>query len=158
MPRRSAAVATPLRVRYPRPSVIEQLVRTALLVDDEQDIVSLLEICFEAAKHWRLETAGSMAAAMKRLSETKVDVVLLDWNLPDASGPSAIEQLRDTHPIILMTAASPHALASAWGQHAPHEWSERGVLGVVEKPFDPLTLIDRIEQILVPARHRSASS
>lgn len=126
-------------------------------MDDEPDIIDLLKICFESATNWRLHAASTMAAAMKRLADTKVDVVLLDWNLPDSTGLSSIEQLRKTHPIILMTAASPRALASAWGHEAPGGWADHGVLGVVEKPFDPLTLIARIEQILVSSRHRSAS-
>ena|SRR5260221_2881169 len=119
----------------------------ALVVDDEPDIVTLLEIAL--AEDFRVISAGSGREALEIARREHPDFVLLDRRLPDGDGLVLLADLRKdiataNIPIILITALTPSM---------PTELPI-GVLGTIEKPFDPFGLPARIRAIL---QGRSAS-
>jgi CheY-like chemotaxis protein len=76
---------------------------------------------------------------------TKPDVILLDVVMPQMDGPSTLARIRTMSdhehiPVIFMTART-----------QPQERSRYlalGAIGVISKPFDPMTLGQQIRDIL----------
>jgi two-component system, OmpR family, KDP operon response regulator KdpE len=66
---------------------------SALVVDDEPQILRLLKIGLGAEK-FKVSEARTAAAALKFLAAEEVDVVILDLGLPDQSGFSVLEEIR----------------------------------------------------------------
>lgn len=89
--------------------------------------------------------AGDGEAALKRLRERWVDLILTDINMPGMNGEEFVrtletdEMLRDIPVIVVSTDAT-------------HERIERmfklGARGYISKPFQPETLRDEVEKIL----------
>lgn len=75
-----------------------------LIVDDEEDITSLLRDYFEM-NGYAVMTAGDGAAAI-RLAEKQPDLILLDVNMPELDGLSVCRRIRDfvACPILFLTA------------------------------------------------------
>lgn len=80
-----------------------------LLVEDSPRDVQLLRLCLEAlpeAQRPQLTHVDSLAGALDGLESEGYDCVLLDLNLPDASGSACVQALREAQrsvPIVVMT-------------------------------------------------------
>lgn len=77
----------------------------ALVVDDEAQMVSIVAFALESQGFKAVE-ARSAEQAWRILSESSVDLVVLDVMLPGASGVHLCERIRSTSdvPVILLTA------------------------------------------------------
>jgi len=78
---------------------------TVLVVDDEEDVVSLMRDFLEAEGYTVL-TAADGPSALDQLRETSVDCVLLDVMMPGQSGFEVLRRLRDTSevPVLFLSA------------------------------------------------------
>ncbi len=125
---------------------------TALVVDDEPDILKLIDIALTQGNEWRVVCADSGRRAIELARRELPDVILVDRRLPDGDGLELLAELRldeaTAHiPVILITALTPSS---------PTELP-KGVCGFVEKPFDPLGLSRRIRAILKAGADHEAS-
>ncbi len=80
---------------------------TILIVEDEPDIASVMRLSLERAG-LAVEWAGSGEAALERLSDPGVDLVLLDIMLPGMDGHAVCQQIRTREntqdiPVIMVT-------------------------------------------------------
>ncbi len=77
---------------------------SALIVDDEPQILRLLKIGLGAEK-FKVTDARTVAAALNLLATEAFDVVVLDLGLPDQSGFSVLEEIRKTSnvPVIVLS-------------------------------------------------------
>src|SRR6478735_5277079 len=66
--------------------------RTVLVVDDEEDVVSLMRDFLEA-EGYRVLAAGDGAAALDVLRDTPVDCLLLDVMMPGQSGFDVLRKI-----------------------------------------------------------------
>lgn len=75
-----------------------------LIVDDEADIVSMLRRFFES-KGYLVLSAANGAEALKQV-EQKMDIILLDINMPGFDGLEVCKRIRDhvSCPILFLTA------------------------------------------------------
>lgn len=77
-----------------------------LLVDDEPRLRTFLKEELEA-ESYRVSTAADAAGAWAQLDQpTPPDLLVLDWNLPDGSGPELCQRMRDagiTLPVLMLT-------------------------------------------------------
>ena len=112
-----------------------------LICDDEKDIVSALRI-YLTAEGFATEEAYSGAQALKILSETEIDLILMDIMMPEVDGLSATVKIRETSnvPIILLTAKSEDT-DKILGLNL-------GADDYVTKPFNPVELIARVRSQL----------
>ena len=82
------------------------------LVEDDPDQVALYSDWLTEAGY-RVRAYGSAAEFRRRLGAESVDAVLLDWMLPDASGPELLEWVRHSAqaqlPVLFLTARSAEA-------------------------------------------------
>jgi CheY-like chemotaxis protein len=115
-----------------------------LLADDEPSMRLLCRINLDLAGFDVVE-AENGADALEKVRDASYDLLLLDVMMPDLSGHEVAELLqsdvrtRDL-PIVFMSArASPADLRRGF---------ELGALDYITKPFDPIALAARVEQVL----------
>ena len=115
-----------------------------LVVDDEPAILRFLKPALEA-NDFNVESAASVAEAIKRIASDAPDVVVLDLGLPDGDGKDVIRQVRawSDVPIIVLSARDREAekIASL----------DLGADDYVNKPFGVGELLARIRTAV---RHR----
>ena len=119
--------------------------RTVLLIDDEPDIREVVELSLGSVSGWEVLTASSGADGVELASAQRPDVILLDVMMPGLDGPATLDVLRGRDetraiPVLFMTAK---AQAGELTRYA-----SLGVAGVIPKPFDPMTLSDRVAAAL----------
>lgn len=78
---------------------------TVLVVDDEEDIVTLMRDFLEAAGY-AVTTAGDGRTALARLHDERVDCVLLDVMMPGDSGFETLRRIREQSdvPVLFLSA------------------------------------------------------
>jgi CheY-like chemotaxis protein len=109
-----------------------------LYVDDEPDIREVAVMALEMDGGIEVKSAGSGPEGLQILEEGyQPDVVLLDVMMPGMDGPAVLAELKkrpeyvDT-PVVFITArAQAHELS---------RFLSLGAVGVITKPFDPMTL------------------
>lgn len=111
---------------------------SVLYVDDDPDIRTIVSMALSLDPGISLRTAGSAADALALLADGEApDVALLDVMMPGTDGPTLLDRLRAQEatrgvPVIFLTASGREADIA--------RYRERGAIGVILKPFDPLTL------------------
>jgi len=123
-----------------------------LLIEDEAPIREMLRFALELANFKVLETTTG-EAGLAELKQSNIDLVLLDWMLPDQSGLNVLKTLRsDTSlqniPVIMLT-----ALAE---EENKIRGLQTGADDYIVKPFSPMELIARIQALLRRSAPRSA--
>jgi two-component system OmpR family response regulator len=112
-----------------------------LIVDDDEDILSLLTNFFH--KHSHTVTIAADGAAMSRaLEEHSIDLVILDLMLRGEDGLNLCRRLRATShvPIIMLTAMADHTDRVVG--------LEVGADDYLTKPFDQRELLARVKAVL----------
>ncbi|MCB2047129.1 MAG: response regulator [Novosphingobium sp.] len=115
-----------------------------LHVDDEPDIREIVGLALELDPRFEVVAAPSGAEGLERLDEGGFNLVLLDMMMPEMDGPATFAAMRERSmgnvPVVFMTA------------RAQAEQSEKLIaldaVGVIAKPFDPLTLASELEAFL----------
>lgn len=112
-----------------------------LIVDDDKEIRTLLAEYLEKAGY-RTLTATDGGAMRKILESARVDLIVLDLNLPGQDGLSLCQNLRtkSSLPVIMLTARDT-AIDRIVGL-------EMGADDYLSKPFEPRELLARIRSVL----------
>lgn len=118
-----------------------------LYVDDDDDIREVAELSLQMDPAVEVRVAGSGAEALHLLAagDWAPDALLLDVMMPQMDGPAVLSALRSDDarpqpPVIFLTA-----------RVFPDEVErlrDLGAVGVLGKPFDPMTLAARVRAIL----------
>ena len=117
---------------------------TILVVDDEKDIVSALEIYLKA-EGYRVLSACNGKEALAAAAREDVHLILMDIMMPVMDGLSAMAQLRQTSnvPVILLTAKGEDT-DKVLGLNV-------GADDYITKPFNPVELLARVRsQLQIP--------
>jgi len=112
-----------------------------LIIDDDPGIAENVKEMLEFEGH----TAGVATTAKEGVQlahETRPDVVLCDWRLPDGTGADVIGQLPNV-PVILTTGTDVNAIEQIYLNQAA---------GYIMKPFRMSELVEVVTQ--VAAAHR----
>lgn len=125
-----------------------------LYVDDDEDIRHIVGLSLGLDPTIDVRIVGSAAGALAEIDRSGVpDVMLLDVMMPEMDGPTLLCRLRqrsDTAavPVIFMTAkARPADIA---------DYRQRGAIGVIMKPFDPVGLAAEVRATLAGAGNDAA--
>ncbi len=112
-----------------------------LICDDEQDIVSALEIYLKA-EGYRCFAAYNGREALELLENEEIHLVLLDVMMPEMDGLSAMTAMRQSSnvPVILLTAKGEDT-DKILGLNV-------GADDYVTKPFNPVELLARVRSQL----------
>jgi len=115
-----------------------------LLVDDEADIRTVAAMALESLGGFVVETCASGPEAVARASSSAPQLVLLDVMMPGMDGPATLSAMRErcgetVPPVVFMTAkVEPEEVARL---------EELGAIGVIAKPFDPMTLAEAVQAV-----------
>ncbi|HLM46575.1 MAG TPA: response regulator [Myxococcaceae bacterium] len=123
-------------------------IRKVLLVDDEDDIRTIGQLSLSRVGGWQTVLASSGADAVSKAAAEAPDLILLDVMMPGMDGPTTLGKLRAQEataktPVIFMTAKIQKQEVA--------RYLELGAVGVIGKPFDPMTLPAEIKRLLPPA-------
>jgi len=105
--------------------------RVSVLVveDNPADAVLVSEFLAEVPGWaYRLEKAGSMAAALALLAQRNVDVVLLDLSLPDSSGIETVRKVIGKHPqvaVLVLTGMQDEQVALQAVRYGAQDYLEK---------------------------------
>ena len=119
--------------------------RKVLIIDDEDDIREVETLTLETMGDFEVIGASNGIDGLAKAESELPDVILLDVMMPGLDGPATFERLKQSErtrsiPIIFMTAKVQAAERQTL--------LELGPLGVIAKPFDPMTLVDQLLALL----------
>ena len=123
--------------------------RSILLVEDNEDIRAITEIALRHESRFDVVTAEGGEGALREVQGRPFDAIVLDVMMPGMDGPetlAAIRQLpaaRNTPVIFLTAKAQPREI---------QRLLDLGAVGVITKPFDPLGLGAKIEEMIGVSR------
>jgi two-component system OmpR family response regulator len=118
--------------------------KRVLYVEDESDIQAVAQVALEALGGFTLEMCSSGSEALEKIDTFQPQLILLDVMMPGMDGPTTLGKLRQlpqfaATPVIFMTAkVQPSEVAS---------YRQIGAVGVIPKPFDPMTLSSQVQAI-----------
>lgn len=115
-----------------------------LYVEDDPDIQAIAMMVLETINGFTLAACSSGAEALAKAVGFNPDLVLLDVMMPGMDGPETLKGLRAfpelAHtPVVFMTAkVQPQEVEG---------YLNLGAVGVIAKPFDPMTLAQQLRDI-----------
>ncbi len=114
-----------------------------LAVDDDLDILDVIEATLE--DEYAVSKASSGEEAFAKIKETNPDLIILDYNLPDAEGPQICAKLRED-PLFIHT---PVLMLTGRGEIEDKVLGlESGVDDYMVKPFVPDELSARVRMLI----------
>ena len=115
-----------------------------LYVEDEPDIRMLVQMTLEAVGGFTVIACASGPLAVGAAPQARADLLLLDVMMPGMDGPDTLRALRE----LPATARTPAIFMTAKVQaEEVAVYKALGLLEVISKPFDPMTLSDQIRRI-----------
>jgi two-component system OmpR family response regulator len=120
-----------------------------LHVDDEPDIREVVELSLGLDRDFTVRSCGSGKDALAIAADWQPDFILLDVMMPAMDGPATLVQLRENAksadiPVIFMTARAQ--------ARELNRFRSLGAVGVIPKPFDPMTLAASVRSYVQPAQ------
>jgi two-component system, OmpR family, response regulator len=115
-----------------------------LYIEDDIDIQTIAVMVLETMSGFTVEACTCGTEALSKASAFKPDLILLDVMMPGMDGPETLLALRKlpeltSTPVVFMTAkVQPKEVQG---------YLELGALGVIAKPFDPMTLADELREL-----------
>ena len=114
------------------------------MVDDEHAIRALCRVNLELGG-FEVTLASTGPEALEALERQTPDLILLDVMMPELDGWEVAERIRAAD----LTGDVPIVFLSARAAHADRQQGfDVGAVGYVVKPFDPIHLAERLEQML----------
>ena len=113
-----------------------------LIVDDDDDLRIVATLGLESAGSFEVRSCGTAGEALGLVRSFRPDLVLLDVQLPDRSGPELLDELRrspSAPPVVFLTARA-----------RPGDrrlYLELGALELIPKPFEPMELAEQVQAI-----------
>ncbi len=121
-----------------------------LIVDDEADLLAELKPLLERTGY-EVITAVDGEQALERVAESAPDLIILDVMMPRMDGRETLRRLRQADnwtPVLLLTQVGTSTERALSLQEGADDY--------LNKPYDPLELIARIQAILRRTRQGSA--
>jgi len=115
-----------------------------LHIEDESDIQQVARIALEDVGGFSVLVVSSGREGLAAARSAMPDLILLDVMMPGMDGPTTLKGLREcpqtaSIPVIFMTAKAQ--------RHEIDRYVALGALGVITKPFDPMTLAQEVHAL-----------
>ena len=123
----------------------EAPVNRILYVEDDPDIRAVAELALVDVGGFETCLCESGQQALAQIDDFEPDLVLLDVMMPGMDGPQTLQALQERPgglavPAVFMTARLQPSEVE--------EYRAMGAIGVIPKPFDPMTLGDQIRELV----------
>jgi CheY-like chemotaxis protein len=116
-----------------------------LLIDDEETIREVVQVGIEIEVGWDVAIASSGLEGISIAQSQQPDAILLDVMMPDMDGIVTLSRLKAD----IKTREIPVILLTAKTQAAEKDQLQTlGVVDVITKPFNSMTLASQIAKIL----------
>lgn len=116
-----------------------------LFIDDEDDIKTLARFCLESEAGWSMIGASGGLEGVALAENEQPDAILLDAMMPEVDGIETLQRLR----LNPKTKHIPAIFITAKAQASDRRrFYNAGAKGVINKPFDSLTLASQISGYL----------
>lgn len=115
-----------------------------LYVEDDPDIQAIALMVLDSISGFKVEPCSSGKEALGKAVAFAPDLMLLDVMMPGMDGPETLKALRQfpelqQTPVVFMTAkVQPQEM---------QQYLELGAVGVIAKPFDPMTLTQQLQDL-----------
>lgn len=118
--------------------------KTIMLVEDDTDILEIVKACLTVVGGFSVVLCTSGEEALQKVSEEQPQLILLDVMMPNMDGLTTLNKLKQIPeaayiPVIFMT--------SKVQTHEIEGYKKMGVLDVISKPFDPMSLAKTVLDI-----------
>jgi CheY-like chemotaxis protein len=125
-----------------------------LHVDDEPDIREVVELSLGIDPDFSVQSCPSGEAALSIASTWQPNIILLDVMMPAMDGPTTLAHLHENPhtaniPVVFMTARAQ--------AHEVDKFRSLGAVGVIVKPFDPISLAPSMRGYLQKGEKNLAS-
>ncbi|WP_336365631.1 response regulator [Marinobacter sp. C2H3] len=119
-----------------------------LCVEDDADIRAIAELALADIGGFETRLCASGDDGLKEAVDFAPDLVILDVMMPGMDGPETLRALRQLPdlgpvPVVFMTARLQDSEVA--------DYLAQGVIGVIPKPFDPLTLAEELRALMASA-------
>ncbi len=126
-----------------------------LLVEDEVDIQMVAQLALEDVGGFEVEVCASGVEALERAPAFNPQLVLLDFMMPGMNGTTTMTALRripslSKVPMVFLTARAQLSEVA--------EYRRQGAVEVIVKPFDPMSLSQRVMEVWEAFHGQSSSS
>ena len=120
-------------------------IRKVLLVEDEEDIRKVAQISLQFRGGWEVSLATNGEECLAQALSDLPDLILLDCMMPKMDGYETCRRLKQDPvlrhiPVIFLTAKAQETEV--------RKGISLGAVGYLIKPFNPMSLVAEIQQIL----------
>lgn len=118
--------------------------KRVLLIEDEPDISFIATRALETFGGYTVQPCNDSRNAITQANGFRPDIILLDVMMPGKDGPTTLSELNEISslkkiPVVFMTARVQ--------KEELEEYIKMGAVGVIPKPFDPLSLAAELQNI-----------
>jgi len=118
--------------------------KSLLYVDDDADIREIVQMALSLDGDLKVHTSDGGERALLKMRVEQPDLVVLDVMMPGMDGPTLLRRMRSDPelariPVIFMTAKA--------GSSEIGRLRELSAIGVIAKPFDPMTLGKQVKTL-----------
>ena len=115
-----------------------------LYAEDEPDVQTIVQISVWSTCNYEMKVCDNGQLLLDCVEDYKPDLILLDVMMPFMDGPTTFKNLQLNEatkniPVIFIT-----TLVQI---NALKQFKEHGIIGVITKPFDPVTLCSDIREL-----------
>lgn len=116
--------------------------KSIIIIDDDANMLRLMNKCLA---RYQVATAINKRVALKFLSKRQVDLILLDYEMPEQNGVELLKELRQKPetkhiPVIFMTGTDSVDVISEMKSMVPQ--------GLLEKPLTKEKLLFAVERVI----------
>lgn len=115
-----------------------------LYAEDEPDVQTVVELTVQTMSNYTIKICDNGKKLLECVQDYEPDLILLDVMMPEMDGPTTFKNLQENSqtkdiPVVFMTAKAQ--------VHEIETFKQTGILGIITKPFDPISLCNEIEKI-----------
>jgi len=121
------------------------MAKKVMVVDDEPDLCETVKLLLEG-KGFETVTALSGAEALKKLRKEPVDLVLIDFFMPEMTGRGLADEIRKDPKLKKLKLA--FLTVALFGEVGREDLQKLGILDYIQKPFDNEDLVRRVKRMV----------
>jgi two-component system response regulator VicR len=121
------------------------MAKRVMIVDDEPDLCETVKLLLEG-KGLEVVTALSGAEALQKLKKERVDLVLIDYLMPEMSGVGLANKIREDPKLKGLKLA--FLTVVAFSEKGKEEMRRLEILDHIQKPFDNKDLVQRVRRMV----------
>ena len=113
------------------------------IVDDDADMVAIMSVLLEGNGH-DVRSSVAAASAIPEITSFHPDLLLTDLVMAELDGLEFCRELREGRGLTNLRIVFVSAKIDDYWHERAHE---AGAVGYLEKPIDPTTFVDQVEQL-----------